>query len=182
MLKRSILRPEPRGSQPRRVALRWRPTRSGSAWRWSSLLRLLDEGSHGLVAGLAHVGVGLGGALGLLLEAVQDVDGVADGGDVEDPLGAGVLPDPDLTAARPDGGHGFPVGRVGPGLYEVELIAGPLSGGGRKAAEAVVCSCDEDDVLHDRIIQDSVCAPGLGEVCQRCVSALTARSSLTRST
>jgi len=48
---------------------------------------------------LAEVDVRGGGALALLLEAMEDKDRVADAGDIEDAVGISGVADPDLAAA-----------------------------------------------------------------------------------
>jgi len=49
--------------------------------------------------------------LGLFPERVQDVNGIADGREIDDAIGAGRLTNPDLANTGADGGHRLPVGR-----------------------------------------------------------------------
>jgi hypothetical protein len=109
----------------------------------------LINGLDGLaVALLGEVDVRLGGLASLLLEAVQDVDGVADARHIDDSVGVALGPDPDLPAAWPNRGHRLPVGRVTPRLDQVELVAGALACHGREAPKVVPGASDEHHVLH----------------------------------
>ena len=74
------------------------------------------------------------GALGLLLEAVQDVDGFGVFGDIEDTV-LELAVYSDLVHARADAGHGFPVMGLQPVVNQVELVSGSTAGIFRERSE-----------------------------------------------
>jgi hypothetical protein len=81
-----------------------------------------------------QVNVALFGAPGLLLEAVQDVDGFGVFGDIEDTvLDPNVYPD--LVHARADAVHGSRVMGLQSVLNQVELMSGSTAGVFRERSE-----------------------------------------------
>ncbi len=64
--------------------------------------------------------------LRLLLECMEHVDRIGQAGGVDDAIGAGVVPYPDLFDTLADRWHGFEIVRLQPVLHAVQLVAGVL--------------------------------------------------------
>src|ERR1019366_5988438 len=88
----------------------------------------VETPDHGAIARRVNCLVPLAGHLSLLLEAMQDVDGFLELGDVHHAVNTACLPDPDLPRARTYLGERLPVVRLKPGLDLPQLEARFLPG------------------------------------------------------
>jgi hypothetical protein len=87
---------------------------------------------------------------------MQHVHGVADGCNVEDPMGFVRIAYSYFPAARTDRRHRLPIGWVIALLHDVKLLADTLTCAMREVAQIVDGSSDEHDVLHSPSIQKSI--------------------------
>jgi len=87
---------------------------------------------------------------GLLFEAMQHVDRILKGGDVEDAV-RHVRLDPDLSHARSNAGHRFPIVRIEAPLHLPELKPTPAPCGIGKCLKIAPCTAQP----HERLIRTS---------------------------
>lgn len=89
--------------------------------------------------------------LRLLLECMQDVDGIFKRSHVNHPI-LSLMHDADLPNAGSDRRHRFPIGRLQSVLNPIQLIAGVTLGSGGKPAKPIEGAATESDILHAQTI------------------------------
>lgn len=81
---------------------------------------------------------------------MQDIHGLVEPGDLDDPVGARGVAHPDLACARTHGGHRLPVRWIPSCLDCEQLEAGAGAGRLRESRQVVPCASDEADTLDTR--------------------------------
>jgi hypothetical protein len=101
-----------------------------------------------------EVNVPLGRCLCLFLKRVQYMNSAADGGQLDDAIGARRLTNPDLANTRSDRCHRLPVGRLFADLNLKQLISSLASGVGRKCFNIGSAAAVPPHLLHDRVMPE----------------------------